>query len=178
MGQLVDGKWHSGWYAPDAQGRFQRPPTQFRARLSADGGSGFPVVAGRYHLYASYACPWAHRILIVRALRRLEPVFDVTIVDPKMGDDGWVFAGDAPDPNVGAALLQQVYVAARADYTGRVTVPVLWDKQSKTIVCNESRELMRMFDTELDAVTHAPPLAPPELRTQIDATLDASSEPI
>jgi len=178
MGQLVDGKWHSGWYAPDAQGRFQRPRTQFRARLSADGSSGFPVVLGRYHLYASYACPWAHRILLVRALRRLESVFDVTIVDPKMGEDGWVFAADAPDPNVGATLLQQVYVAARADYTGRVTVPVLWDTQSKTIVCNESRELMRMFDTELDSVTDAPSLAPPELRAQIDATLDAIYEPI
>ena len=182
MGHLVNGVWHTGWYAPDKGGHFVRPTTVFRDRVTADGSSGFPAVAGRYHLYASYACPWAQRALITRSLRGLDDAIGVTIVDAKMGDDGWTFSeanGATPDPILGARFLREVYVAARSDYTGRVTVPVLWDKERKTIVNNESREVMRMLDTAFDAVAKNPAtLAPPELLGAIDATLDAIYDPI
>jgi glutathionyl-hydroquinone reductase len=173
MGQLVDGTWHTGWYDPDAKGAFQRPKTQFRAQIGAD----HPAEAGRYHLYVSYACPWAHRTLIVRALRGLEAAIGVTVVAPKMGDDGWIFAADDPDP-LGHPFLRDVYVQAAPRYTGRVTVPVLWDKARSTIVNNESREVMRMLDTAFEPfATGAPTLAPPALLAKIDATLDAIYDP-
>ena len=179
MGQMINGVWHAGWYAPDAKGAFRRPATVFRSRVSADGSTGFRAEPGRYHLYLSYACPWAHRTLIMRALRGLEATISVSFVDPRMGDDGWEFPDDAPDPVLGVKLLRDVYIRARADYTGRVTVPVLWDLQTGTIVNNESREVMRMFDTEFDAFAkHPKTLASPDLRTAIDATLDAIYEPI
>jgi len=174
MGQLVDGVWHRGWYDPDAAGAFRRPPTRFRGALPA-------VAAGRYHLYVSHACPWAHRTLITRALRGLERVVSVTSVDPKMGDDGWQFRAGEPDPFGGAPLLADVYRRADPHYTGRVTVPVLWDKQTGTIVNNESREVMRMLDVGLAELAEdplEPCLAPEELRTQIDDVLDALYEPI
>lgn len=172
MGEMIDGVWKSGWYDPDARGAFQRPQTKFRSRVSS-------AEAGRYHLYVSYACPWAHRTLIVRALRGLEGAIGVTVVDPKMSDDGWSFTKEEPDPLHGATLLREVYVRADAHYTGRVTVPVLWDKQASTIVNNESRELMRMLDTDFDALaTKKTSLAPPELRGRIDETLDAIYTPI
>ncbi|MBI2388319.1 MAG: glutathione S-transferase family protein [Deltaproteobacteria bacterium] len=177
MGWMQDGAWHVGWYQPDKDGAFQRPPAKFRGRISADGE--FRAEAGRYHLYVSYACPWAQRTLITRALRGLSDAISVTAVDPKMGDDGWVFAPDEPDPLLGAPRLQDVYRRARADYTGRVTVPVLWDKRTNTLVNNESREIMRMLDTELNAFARSPrSLAPPHLRAKIDETLDAIYQPI
>ncbi len=178
MGQLVDGAWKAGWYDPDASGAFKRPETKFRARLSADGSTPFAAEAGRYHLYVSYACPWAHRTLIVRALRGLEEAIDVTVVDPKMSDDGWSFAPDEPDPLFGSTFLREIYTRADARYTGRVTVPVLWDKKTSTLVNNESREVMRMLDTELDAFAKSSEsLAPPSLRKRIDETLDAIYDP-
>ncbi|MDQ3034149.1 MAG: glutathione S-transferase family protein [Myxococcota bacterium] len=179
MGQLVDGKWQTTWYEPDEKGRFQRPKTRFRSWLSADGSTDFRAEAGRYHLYVAYACPWAHRTLITRALRGLEDAISVTVVDPHMGPDGWPFREDDPDPLGSSGFLRDVYLRAKSDYTGRVTVPVLWDRQKSTIVNNESREIMRMLDTECDALAKDPrTLAPPALCAKIDETLDAIYEPI
>lgn len=176
MGQCIDGVWHAGWYEPNAKGAFERPATKFRARV---GEGPFAVEAGRYHLYAAHACPWAHRTLITRALRGLEEAISVTLVDTKMGDDGWPFQADDPDPIFGAAFLREIYVAANAKYTGRVTVPVLWDKKTATIVSNESREIMRMFDTAFEPLAKpGTTLAPAALVPAIDAALDAIYEPI
>ena len=182
MGELVDGIWKSGWYDPDARGAFQRPKTKFRHQVTTDGSTGggvFGAEAGRYHLYVSYACPWAHRTVITRALRGLEDAVSVTVVDPKMSDDGWSFTKEDPDPLHGKPFLRDVYLAADAHYSGRVTVPVLWDKKTSAIVNNESREVMRILDTQFDA--HAkkkPSLAPPELMPAIEKTLDAIYHPI
>ena len=173
MGQLVDGVWHTHWYPSDAQGRFHRPQTQFHGRVERD------AEPGRYRLYVSYACPWAHRTLIVRALRGLEHAIPVTVVDPHMGDDGWPFAKDDADPVTEGAFLRELYLRARPDYSGRVTVPVLWDLQRGTIVNNESREIMRMLDVELEHLaTRGPSLAPAPLRGTIDEILTAIYEPI
>lgn len=179
MGRLIDGVWHPGWAKPREAGNFDRPVTRFRRRVTRDGSSGFPAEAGRYHLFVSYACPWAHRTLIVRALRGLEGAIGVTVVDPKMGEDGWAMRVEDPDPVLGAMLLREVYLRADARYTGQVTVPVLWDKKTNTIVNNESREIIRMLDVEFDALAKNPAsLAPPELRSRIDEVLDAIYEPI
>ena len=176
MGQLVDGQWKAGWYDPDERGAFNRPKTQFRSWVGA--GDGFEVEGGRYHLYASYACPWAHRALITRAVRGLEDAIDVTIVDPKMSDDGWSFGGAGErDPLFGARFLRDVYLRAAPRYTGRVTVPVLWDKKKGTIVNNESREVVRMLNTAFDPLAKETSLAPAELRTKIDEVLDEIYEP-
>jgi glutathionyl-hydroquinone reductase len=176
MGQLVDGVWHPGWYAPSTTGTFERPRTVFRDRVApAD------VVAGRYHLYVSRACPWAHRTLITRALRGLDHAVGVTVVDPHMGEDGWVFAADDPDPHGGARFLRDVYLRADPRYTGRVTVPVLWDTARGTIVNNESREVMRMLDVDFAPLARDPAidtLAPPDLVAEIERVLDAIYQPI
>jgi putative glutathione S-transferase len=179
MGQLVDGVWHVGWYDPDAQGAFRRPKTRFRQWVREDGSTPFAPEAGRYHLYVSKACPWAHRTLVVRAERGLEDAIPVTVVDPKMGDDGWIFSPEEPDPVHAASHLRDVYLRAEARYTGRVTVPVLWDRKTGTIVNNESREIVRMMDDAFGALaTKGPTLAPEELRPRIDAVLDAIYGPI
>jgi putative glutathione S-transferase len=182
VGRLLDGTWTNEWYTPDAEGRFVRGQTAFRQRVTADGSSGFPAEAGRYRLYVSYACPWAHRTLILRALRGLEGAIGVSVVDPFMGDHGWAFSdgpGSTPDAVNGADYLWQIYVKADPRYTGRVTVPVLWDKQRGTIVNNESREIVRMLDTAFDAVASAPTsLCPEPLRAAIDRTIDAIYDPI
>jgi putative glutathione S-transferase len=181
-GQLIDGKWvkEGDWAGKD--GRFNRQRAAFRDRITRDGSSGYPAEAGRYHLYVSYACPWAHRTIITRALRGLESAVGMSVVDPQMGDDGWVFTGapgTEPDTVNGAQFLRDIYLKADARYTGRVTVPVLWDKVRGTIVCNESREVMRMLDVELDALAEGgPTLAPPELLQPIDEVLDAIYNPI
>jgi putative glutathione S-transferase len=160
MGQLIDGVWQQGWTTPDKHGGFQRAPTVFRDRAIAP-------VAGRYHLYAAFACPWAHRTLITRALRGLEGVVQVTMMKPQMGEDGWVFDG---------GMLREVYLRTDPKFTGRVTVPVLWDQEKKTIVNNESREVMRMLD-QWELAT-GDTLAPPELIPEIDRILDAIYEPL
>lgn len=180
MGRMVDGVWKDEWYEPDAKGDFVRPETQFRDRVESGPSSAHPAVAGRYHLYVSYACPWAHRTLIVRALRGLEGAISVTVVDPHMGAQGWPFDAADPDPiHPGAKFLHEVYRAARSDYNGRVTVPVLWDRETASIVCNESREIMRMLDVAFDGLaTKGPTLAPADLLPAIDATLDAIYQPI
>ncbi|MEO7733584.1 MAG: glutathione S-transferase C-terminal domain-containing protein [Kofleriaceae bacterium] len=174
MGHLVDGTWHTGWYEPDAQGAFQRPATRFRNRPPA-------ITAGRYHLYAAWACPWAHRTMITRSLRGLGDAISVTMVDPHMGDDGWIFRPDDPDPISGAFLLRDVYVRAERGYSGRVTVPVLWDRETRTIVNNESREVMRILDLDFAPLAKDPyetTLAPPALIPAIDRVLDAIYAPI
>src|SRR5262249_30187177 len=149
MGQLIDGVWKVCWYESDARGAFHRPDTQFRSWVVSPTGARAPrkdgaalhvAEPGRYHIYASYACPWAHRTLITRAVRGLEDVVGLTIVEPRMGDDGWAFEGDGePDVLFGAKFLREIYLRASPHYSGRVTVPVLWDKKLKTIVNNESR---------------------------------------
>ena len=146
MGMLIDGAWHDRWYdTSKSGGRFVRADSAFRDRVTADGSSGFKAETGRYHLYVSYACPWAHRTLIFRALKGLEDAVSVSVVEPLMLENGWEL-GDGADPVNGARYLHQVYTKARADYTGRVTVPVLWDRQRGTIVNNESAEIIRMFN--------------------------------
>jgi len=182
MGQLINGSWSTEWYQSDKEGRFIRPKTQFHDRVTADGSSGFRAEVGRYHLYVSLACPWAHRTLILRKLKKLEDVVSLSVVDHFMGDQGWCFTanpGCIADHVNGASFLHEIYVKARPDYTGRVTVPVLWDKHTQTIVNNESREIMRMFDTEFEAFADTGVgFYPSVLREQIDQTIDRLYEPI
>jgi putative glutathione S-transferase len=177
MGMLIDGVWTTKWYEPDEGGKFVRPETQFRERVTADGSSGFPAVAGRYHLYVALACPWAHRTLLARGLLGLEQAVSLSIVDPYMGEDGWAFSereGCIPDPIFRARFLRSIYLRARVDYSGRVTVPVLWDRERATIVSNESREILRMLDVEFAALHTRPiTLYPKPLRREVDRVIDA-----
>jgi putative glutathione S-transferase len=165
MGLLVEGFWRDDWYDTGSTGgAFERPQTRFRAAVAADGP--FPPEAGRYVLYASRACPWAHRVLIYRKLKGLEQAIDVVYVEPLMLENGWELAEGA-DPVNGARFLWQVYAHADPQYTGRVTVPVLWDRRTATIVNNESAEIIRMLDAWPGA--RGPLLRPPELSEDIDA---------
>jgi putative glutathione S-transferase len=160
MGLLVNGQWHDQWYdTATTGGRFVRNDAQFRNWVTSDGQSGptgsggFRAEPGRYHLYVSLACPWAHRTLIFRKLKGLDSLISVSVVHWLMGADGWTFAdaeGVVSDTINGAKLLRQVYTAAHPDYTGRVTVPVLWDKTTSIIVNNESAEIIRMFNSAFD----------------------------
>ncbi len=182
LGMLVDGKWTTEWTERDSSGKFNRMPTKFRNWITADGSSGFKAVANRYHLYISLACPWAHRTLIMRSLKGLEDAIGLSIVDPVLADRGWAFSeapGTIPDTINGAQYLQEIYLKAKSDYTGRVTVPVLWDQETQTIVNNESREIIRMLDTEFGAITRtAIDLYPEHLRETIEQTIDAIYMPI
>ncbi|RYE09062.1 MAG: glutathione S-transferase family protein [Hyphomicrobiales bacterium] len=180
MGQLVDGTWSSEWYdTKKTGGKFVRGDAVFRNWITSDGSpgpsgeGGFAAEAGRYHLYVSYACPWAHRTLIFRALKGLEDIITVSVVSPKMADEtGWTFKseGATGDSLYGADHLYQIYQRARPDYTGRVTVPVLWDKQRQTIVNNESSEIIRMLNSAFDGLTaNEDDYYPEALRPGIDA---------
>lgn len=173
MGRLIDGVWHARDRRTDEDGRFIRAETRFRARVTADGGAGFPAVAGRYHLYVSLACPWAHRTLIVRRLKGLEEAVGLSVVDPEMGPQGWAFSerpGCIPDPVLGARYLRELYIRAVPRFSGRVTVPVLWDRERATIVNNESAEIVRMFDAAFPGIADAAvALYPAEARAEIDA---------
>ncbi len=180
MGMLVDGQWHDVWYDTEANaGKFAREASAFRNWLTADGRAGpsgeggFAAQAGRYHLYVSLACPWAHRALIVRALKGLESLVSVSVVHWYMAEHGWTFApgpGVVPDPVLGAHYLHEIYTSAKPDYSGRVTVPVLWDRQRATIVSNESSEIIRMFNQAFDALgARAGDFYPEALREEIDA---------
>ena len=162
MGLLVEGKWQDRWYDTEASGgRFERKDASFRNWITKDGSKGvsgaggFKAEPNRYHLYVSLACPWAHRTLIYRKLKGLTDMISVSVVNPIMGENGWTFAdaeGVIADPIFNANYLYEIYTAAQADYTGRVTVPVVWDKQSQTIVSNESSEIIRMFNSAFDDV--------------------------
>jgi putative glutathione S-transferase len=182
LGMMVEGKWTTDWNERDKSGKFNRTPTKFRNKVTADGSSGFKAEAGRYHLYVSLACPWAHRTLIMRELKGLNDAIGVSIVDPVLSDKGWRFSeepGAIPDSVNHTQYLQEIYLKADPNYTGRITVPVLWDKQSQTIVNNESREIIRMFDTEFsELATQTIDLYPRELQQKIDATIDAIYMPI
>ena len=175
MGLLVDGVWKDAWYeTKESGGRFVRGDAKFRHRVTADGSSGFPAEAGRYHLYVSLACPWASRTLVFRKLKKLEHAISLSIVDPFMGENGWAFSdapGCIPDTVNRARYLYEVYLAAEPRYSGRVTVPVLWDKQKRTIVNNESAEIIRMLNREFDAIGDpSVDFYPEALRAEIDRT--------
>lgn len=158
MGRLIDGIWHDEWYdTASHEGRFVRDASVFRNWVTADGApgptgeGGFKAESGRYHLYVSYACPWAHRTLIFRQIKQLQDHIGCSVVGPLMLDQGWEISPGG-DPLFGSEYLHQIYTRAKSDYTGRASVPVLWDKQRRTIVSNESAEIIRMFNSAFDAV--------------------------
>jgi glutathionyl-hydroquinone reductase len=179
MGLLVKGVWTDEWYDTASNaGHFVRPITRFRNWVTVDGRAGpsgdggFAADTGRYHLYVSLACPWAHRTLIFRKLKRLENEISVSVVEPYMGKEGWVFgtSGVATDTVNGKAKLSEIYLLADPHFSGRVTVPVLWDKKTGTIVNNESAEIIRMFNSAFDAFTDVrTDYYPAGLRAAIDA---------
>jgi putative glutathione S-transferase len=174
MGLLVDGQWRDEWYdTKQTDGKFVRKASARRDRVAADGSTRFAPQPGRYHLYVSYACPWAHRALIFRKLKGLEDAISLSVVDPLMLENGWEFgdsSGCSPDPLHGAKYLHELYTRADPAYTGRVTVPVLWDRHEDTIVNNESAEIIRMFNSEFDAIGDASvDFYPDALRAEIDA---------
>lgn len=170
MGMLVEGKWVDRWYdTKSTDGRFVRPETQFRCGEGGLGEAGFAPEAGRYHLYISYACPWASRCSAARGLLGLDEVIGMSSVAPLMLDDGWAFDADWPDPVGSRQFLREIYVAHQADYTGRVTVPILWDKRDGRIVCNESSEILRLLSRDFAGLARTPiDLRPDELRSELD----------
>lgn len=184
MGLLIDGEWHDSWYdTKESSGAFKRQEANFRNWITADGSagpsgtSGFKAEAGRYHLYVSHACPWAHRALIFRTLKGLDDLIDISVVHPDMLGDGWTFQTDfngaTGDTLFGLPFTRDIYTRAVPDFTGRVTVPILWDKAQNTIVSNESSEIIRMFNSAFDAVTgNTDDYWPSELHPQIE-TLNA-----
>ena len=180
MGLLVDGKWQDVWYpTEETQGRFIRSAAQFRNWITTDGSAGpsgqagFKAEPGRYHLYVSYACPWANRTLIFHKMKGLEEMISLSVVNWHMGEEGWTFEkgeGVIPDAIHNAAYLREIYLYANKHYSGRVTVPVLWDKQTNTIVSNESSEIIRMLNSAFDDIgaSHGD-FYPEPLRNEIDA---------
>ncbi|WP_286234568.1 glutathione S-transferase family protein [Thalassotalea sediminis] len=183
MGLLVEGTWHDTWYdTEENNGKFKREQSQLRHWVTRDGragptgDSGFKAESGRYHLYVSLACPWAHRALIFRALKELESHISVSIVSPDMLDKGWSFdraQGGTGDDLYGSELMSEIYVRNDAKYTGRVTVPVLWDKKQQRIVSNESAEIIRMLNTAFDHITgNEQDYYPQTLRGEIDKIND------
>ena len=180
MGELRNGEWVKAGFETSKSGDFERKPTTFRNWITADGSpgpsgeAGFPAESGRYHLYVSYACPWAHRTLIFRKLKELEKHISVDVVHPFMGEEGWSFDTDFPgatgDRLLGKRFLREVYTEADPKATARVTVPVLWDKERRTIVSNESAEIIRMFNGAFDGITGSrSDFWPEPLRDEIEA---------
>lgn len=183
MGLLIDGHWVDQWYDTEStKGRFVRSESQYRNWITADGAAGpsgeggFKAEPDRYHLYVSLACPWAHRALIFRALKGLESMISVSVVNSYMGEHGWTFEaepGATGDQLYGLDYMYQLYQKADPDYSGRVTVPVLWDKQRHTIVNNESAEIIRMLNSAFDGIGATPgDYYPPQLRAEIDKLND------
>lgn len=172
MGKLVDGVWHDVWYDTKAsKGQFVREDAGFRDWIENKSNAKFQPESGRYHLYVSLACPWAHRTLIFRQLKGLETHIDVTVVCPDMLSEGWQMG--LPEPLFGHTRMHQIYTQAKPDYTGRVTVPVLWDKKTNTIVSNESSEIIRMFNAEFNDLTgNDDDYYPEHLRNAIDGWND------
>lgn len=178
---LVDGTWTENWQpvqASDAKGGFVRQISGFRHWVTPDGSAGptgdagFAAESGRYHLYVALICPWASRTLIARKLKGLEQAISVSVVNPRLGDQGWAFGGypgTEPDPINDAAFMHEIYTRADPHYTGRATVPVLWDKQRCTIVNNESADIVRMLNTGFGTLASGPDLYPEALRAGIDA---------
>ena len=181
-GKFVNGEWKTEKQRKNLDGRFVRSETSFRDWISPDGSSGFTAEPGRYHLYIAWACPWAHRTAIMRKLKGLEQAIGLSAVGSFMGEDGWAFydePGVITDTVNGAYYLREVYAKADPGYTGRVTTPLLWDKETGTIVNNESREIIRMLDTEFgEFATTDADFFPEDLREDIDATIDAIYEPV
>ncbi len=183
MGLLIEGKWHDQWYDTDASdGEFVREGSSFRNWVTRDGSAGptgeggFPAQGGRYHLYVSLACPWASRALILRRLKGLEDMIGLSVVHPDMLENGWEFrdegfAGvETRDGLYGSRYMHELYTRARADYSGRVTVPVLWDRETETIVNNESADIIRMLNEAFDGCgAEGPDYYPEDLRRDIDA---------
>ena len=164
MGLLIDGVWHDQWYDTESSGgKFRRTAAKFRNWITADGRtgasgrSGFKAESERYHLYVSYACPWAHRTLIFRKLKGLQDHVGISVVHPDMLSDGWTFntdnAGANGDMLYGLPFARDIYTKADPTFSGRVTVPILWDKERETIVSNESSEIIRMFNSAFDGMT-------------------------
>lgn len=190
MGLLIDGEWHDQWYdTKSSNGKFIRTEAQYRHWITRDGSAGpsgcagFKAEPGRYHLYVSLACPWAHRTLIVRALKGLQDLISYDVVHPLMLEHGWTFDSDFPaatrDRINQHQFMHQVYTQCDSDYTGRVTVPVLWDKQNQTIVSNESSEIIRMLNSGFnDLVTSNLDLYPDALREEIDQWNEFIYEPV
>ncbi len=180
MGLLIDGVWHEDWYdTKTSGGRFERFESTFRNWVTAEGApgptgrGGFEAAAGRYHLYVADSCPWAHRTVIYRKLKGLEDIVSISIADAVKHPRGWHFhAGEGLIPNDvnGASHMYEIYLKAEPEYSGRVTIPALWDKETATIVNNESSEIIRMFDSGFDSVgATGPELCPAALRPEIDA---------
>jgi putative glutathione S-transferase len=181
MGELHDGRWEVGAVNPEtSDGAFERKESVFRNWVTADGTpgptgeGGYPAESGRYHLYVSYACPWAHRTLIYRELKGLAPHISVDVVHPFLFDDGWTFATDFPgatgDRVLGKRFLREVYLESDPRATTKVTVPVLWDRKTRTIVSNESADIIRMLNSAFDGITgNGQDFCPPELLDKIDA---------
>jgi len=173
VGILVDGVWREGWHDTGSTGgHYIRAASSFRRRVSADGAPGslrgFPASSDRYHLYVAKACPWCHRTMIFRVLKKLEGVVSMSTVEPLMLEKGWTFA--APDPLTGALYLHQIYQRADPKYSGRASVPVLWDKKTDTIVSNESSEIVRMFNREFrDFTDDMTDYYPADLKDEVDA---------
>jgi putative glutathione S-transferase len=195
MNVLVDGEWRTDAYeSTDGEGAFERQETTFRdwtegvapgerpPELSArpdDVDADYPVEPGRYHLYVSRACPWAHRVAATRALKGLEDAVSLSLVEPVRRDDGWEFSEEFPDPLSDADYLRERYVDADPDYTGRVTVPVLWDRETGTVVNNESVEIMRMLDVAFDDLAERDvDLYPEGYRDEVDRIVDDIYDPI
>jgi glutathionyl-hydroquinone reductase len=177
MGKMIDGAWTTQWYQPDKGGGFIRPDTVFRKRLASE-----RMADGGFHLYVSYACPWAHRTLILRAWHGLEDLVPVSVVHPVMGDEGWVFdesaPGATPDRLLGKTRLHELYTLADSHYSGRVTVPVLWSQESNGIVNNESRQIIEMFDVAGALLSGKRRLWAPEMVAEIDAMIDANYDAV
>ena len=182
LGQLVNGKWTTGWTEHSAKGEFKRMSTHFHHWVTADGSSEFPAATGRYHLYISLGCPWAHRTAILWKLKGLENIVSLSIVDPVISEQGWRFSdysGCIPDTVNQTNYLWQVYVKSMPDYTGRVTVPVLWDKHTQQIVNNESRQIIQMFNFTFDGLgAKKIDFYPKALQLEIDRVIDAIYQPI
>ena len=183
LGVLKDGKWIAQRDQEDEQGKFVRPSTTSRNQITVDGSSGFKAEAGRYHLYISWACPWAHRTAIMRRLKGLEDVICLSVVAAEIDQNSWEFSdtepGCIPDHVNHTRYLWELYLKADPNYSGRVTVPVLWDTQTNTIVNNESREIVKMFDTQFEAYAkNDVDFYPEKLQSAIDEIADAIYQPI
>jgi glutathionyl-hydroquinone reductase len=180
MGVLIDGQWRDEELPQERgqEGDFRRADSRFRDRITADGSSGFKAEAGRYHLYVAHGCPWAHRTLIFRALKNLEGAISVAYAVPGLKDEGWMYEANAafpdctPDTVNGFRYLHQAYTATDPHYTGKVTVPTLWDKKTKRIVNNESPEIIRMLNSEFKGIANDLDLYPSPLRAEIDRIND------